>query len=109
MRMLLLMFVSIFLGTNVYSQIKLSGKISDEQKNPLSGVQIQIGAFETISDADGFYQINSLEKGKHEIHLFIDGFNELIESINLTQNQMFNFTLSKSVMVLEESVITHAH
>lgn len=109
MRTLYLVFISIFMGINAYSQIKISGKITDEQNNPLSDVLIQIGEFETISDENGFYQFNSIEKENHEIHIYSDGFNELIKEINLTQNQIFNFTLSKSVMILEESVIKHSH
>lgn len=109
MRTLYLVLISVFVGINAYSQIKISGKISDEQKNPLPGVHIQIGDSETISDTKGYYQIDNLEKGNHEIHVFTDGFNELIEEISITQDRTFNFSLSKSVLVLEESVITHAH
>src|SRR5690606_28691510 len=97
------------IGINAHSQIKISGKITDEHQNPLSDVQIQIGNSETFSDVNGNYELNSIEKGNYKIHIYLEGFEELMQEINLTQNQTLNFILSESITVLEESVIQHKH
>ncbi len=109
MRTLFLVFISFFMEINAHSQIKISGKMTDEQKNPLSDVHIQIGKLETSSDANGNFRFNSIEKGSHQIHIYLEGYNELIQDISITQSQTFNFTLSKSVFILDETIIKHAH
>ncbi|HLV24090.1 MAG TPA: carboxypeptidase-like regulatory domain-containing protein, partial [Moheibacter sp.] len=92
MRTLYFAFISVLIGINAHSQIKISGKITDEHQNPLSDVQIQIGNQETFSNLNGNYELNSIEKGNYKIHIYLEGFNELIQEINLTQNQTLNFT-----------------
>lgn len=109
MRTPLLAFIFILMGINAHTQIKISGKITDEQKNPLQQVTVQIGDSEASSDENGNYLFDSIEKGKYQIHIHLEGYMELIQTISVTQNQTFNFTLSKDLVVLEESVIKHAH
>src|SRR5690606_39979755 len=98
MRMLIFAFVPVLLGMNAYSQIQISGKITDERKNPLTGVQVKINDNESFTDSSGYLHFPSLKKGTYVFHLFLDGFNEKIEEVKAHQNQILHFTLSRNIL-----------
>lgn len=107
--MLIFAFVPVLLGMNAYSQIQISGKITDERKNPLTGVRVKIDDNESFTDSSGYFHFPSLKKGTYVFHLFLDGFNEKVEEVEAHQNQILHFTLSRNILVLEETLISHSH
>lgn len=109
MRTLYFAFILVLTGINAYSQIKISGKISDQENQPLAEVSVQIGNITVLSDQNGNYEFNSLKKGIYQIHAFLAGFHEIKEEIELTHDEILNFTLSRSITLLDESLILHSH
>ena len=98
---LLLLFClnSIFL----FSQEKftLSGTVSDIESNEtLIGVNILFSELQTgtATNEYGFYSI-TLPEGTYKVQISFLGFNELIETINLSENKTINYQLNEAMRV----------
>jgi iron complex outermembrane receptor protein len=86
---LLLLF---FLMTSgfAYSQNSIKGKITGEDKQPLSKATITVSHKDRIStvssNEEGYFEINNLPNGKYEITVSVIGFENNIESVVLNNN-----------------------
>lgn len=104
---LILLFISFI--TAGYSQNKLSGHVTDEQNNPLLGVQIysedlQIG---TSSDINGFYEISNIPNGDHTFIFSYIGFQTQQKKLTFfNKNQIFNTKLFESVFHMDEVIVS---
>lgn len=108
MRTLLFAVISVLTGISAHTQIKISGKITDKQNNPIADVFVRSGNSETFSNTQGRFEL-FLAKGKHNILLYASGYEEFSEEILVSGQQDFHFILYESVLVLDESIITHRH
>ncbi|EDN72374.1 PKD domain protein [Beggiatoa sp. SS] len=51
-----------------------SGTIRDEEDNPIAGVSVQVGKKTAVTDATGYWEINSLQEGNYEVIATKDGY-----------------------------------
>ena len=93
----------------LFSQEKytLSGTISDIESNEtLIGVNILFPELQTgtATNEYGFYSI-TLPEGTYKVQISFLGFNELIETIFLSENKTINYQLSEAIESLDEVII----
>lgn len=96
-----------------FSQHKISGKVTDEQNQPLPFANIvlyTIGAEKTpigtVSDDQGEYLMENVTSGNYSIEISMLGFvTEKIEEFELNSNKTFNITLKEESQVLNEIVV----
>jgi len=103
MKKLLLLFLSIILAFSAYSQVSVSGRITDDKGVPLPGVNIVIKGTTagTISGIDGMYSIETLPQD-YLIFSFVGYQNEEILVENRTT---IDVQLIPSIESLEEIVV----
>ncbi len=77
------------------------GQVISEEGITLPGATIRIVDTQlvSISDENGFYRFNDLEKGNYTISISYIGFNDLEQSINLEESTTLDFVLSAGVML----------
>jgi len=105
-----ILFLTLFLiNLSLFSQEKftLSGTITEQKSNEtLISVNILFPDLETGTTTNeyGFYSI-TLPKGTYKVVISYVGFNDITETISLTQNISKNFSLTESAETLNEVVI----
>ncbi|MGB5236779.1 MAG: TonB-dependent receptor, partial [Flavobacteriaceae bacterium] len=106
----LLVPILIFFLFQVQAQQRytLSGTITDSSSNEnLIGVSLLIPELRTgvTTNEYGFYSI-TLAEGEYEILVTSLGFQDIIRTISLNQNQKINFQMAEEAEQLEEVVVT---
>ncbi|WP_282055135.1 TonB-dependent receptor [Maribacter luteus] len=94
----------------LFSQQKftLSGTVSEASSNEtMIGVTIAVPELNTgvTTNEYGFYSI-TLPKGEYQIQVGYLGFQDQIQSINLTENSKLNFLMVEEAEQLEEVIVT---
>src|SRR5699024_11426098 len=86
----ILVSVLLFWTSLTSAQINLSGKVTDENKTPLYGVNIILTDLQThsiidgtVSDENGSFQITNLKKGNYKITLSYIGFQTYKKQIEI--------------------------
>jgi iron complex outermembrane receptor protein len=101
-------FLFLFVSTLANAQsFTLSGKVVDENKNPLSGATILVKEENkgTSTDFDGKFSVN-FPKGKYTIQVSFIGYKSVSKEISLTKNDAIEFILSANSTVLEEVLVS---
>ncbi|RAJ05902.1 TonB-dependent receptor [Arenibacter echinorum] len=103
-------YLLILFSTNLFSQERftLSGTITEIASNEtLIGVTVAVPSLSTgvITNEYGFYSI-TLPKGSYELHISSLGYQDIIQTINLSFDQKINFQLLEAAEQLEEVVVT---
>ncbi len=106
-------FILFFGILTTFSQHSISGKIVDEQNQPLPFANIilykignEANPKGAISDDKGEYQFTKIELGTYRIEISTLGFvTEKIEEFELNENKTFNITLKEESQVLNEIII----
>ncbi|WP_435413618.1 TonB-dependent receptor [Psychroserpens mesophilus] len=107
-RVILLLFIISPLTLEAQEKYTISGVITDQNSNEtLIGVNIlfpdqQTG---TITNEYGFYSI-TLAEGTYKLVISYLGFQNIIETIELTSDLTKNFSLNEATEALDEIVIT---
>lgn len=99
----------LFISMSGFAQYKLSGKITDEKTTkPLSDVNIYIKSINkgTTTDSNGFFNIENLPSGNHEIHLSYLGYQEVYKNIILNSDVEINLQLHPTALELEGVLIS---
>ncbi|WP_431136928.1 TonB-dependent receptor [Psychroserpens mesophilus] len=107
-RAILLIFLLSPLSILAQEKYTLSGVISDHSSNEtLIGVNILFPEQQTgtITNEYGFYSI-TLPKGTYKLIISYLGFQNIIETIELTSDRTKNFSLIETTEALDEIVIT---
>jgi len=103
----------IFVFSPSIAQYTISGKVTDNSKIPLPFANItlhQIGNEEllkgVVSDDQGNYLFEDIEKGTYEIEVSVLGFeSEKTEVFELNENKTFAFVLEEEVQSLNEVIV----
>jgi len=101
--------ISFLLFSTAYSQVTISGKISDKSTNePLPGATIFIPDLETgtVTDENGLYKITNLPKSKFLVQVKYVGYTQVTQIIDLSDKTIFDFVLELSAITTQEVVIT---
>lgn len=95
--------------SNSYAQNKVSGKITDINKNALLGVEIYAEQLHkgVTSDAQGNYTFNHIPNGKITITFNYLGFKNVSKTfIFNNENQIFNPLLEEAIFKIDEIIIS---
>ena len=86
--------------------LTLSGKVVDENKNPLPGATILVKETKkgTSADFDGKFVVN-LSKGIYTIQVSFIGFKTISKEITVFQNDEIEFILATDATVLDEVLV----
>jgi iron complex outermembrane receptor protein len=104
-------FLFIGLSFFAYSQNKISGKITNEQKEPLLGVEVYIEDLQkgTSTNKNGIYEIINLPNSQIKITVAYIGYETQTKNINLPQNEtILNFILKEAVFKMDEIIVSTA-
>ena len=100
----------LFLNVGAMAQTIISGKVSDNKKQPLGGVSISIkGSYDgTTSDSAGNYHFTTTEKGEVALVATFIGYKSVEQQLMLanTQPQIINFLLKEEMSELKAVTIT---
>ncbi len=106
------LFTAIILTSfNLFAQeFSLSGKITDKNKNPLSGASIILnGTFAgTISKSDGTFKFEKLKQGKYNLKISFIGYKTINKTINLNKDLFLSYDLQKTNLISDEIIISAA-
>jgi TonB-linked SusC/RagA family outer membrane protein len=102
-----LLMISVFLSSINYAQFSISGKIVDQDGEPLIGAtvfikEISVGA---SSDINGEYQIDNVEKGDYSITYSAVGYKSSEEAITIISNMVRDVNLAEDILLLDEAVV----
>ena len=92
-----------------YSQLSISGKVTDDKKNPLFSVEIYAPKLHvgTTSDMEGNYELKNMPHGEIELIFSFFGYKPISQKINLHKNITdFNILLMESVFQIDEILIS---
>ena len=86
---------------------KFSGKVIDENQNPLAGATIVIKDLNlgTTTNFDGEFEIK-VSKGNHTLEISYVGFKTLSQGIDFSRNQSLTFKLVATESVLDEVFVS---
>ncbi|GAA5025550.1 TonB-dependent receptor [Marivirga lumbricoides] len=89
------------------AQYTLSGKITDNQNEPLLGANVYLPELEkgAATDASGNYRIDDITAGSHQIKVTFVGFDEVLKQVNFSKNMILDFTLSPKTFQSEEVTV----
>lgn len=104
---LLLSFFIILSGISYAQSIKLSGRITDIQGNPLPEANVKIKPAQAKSDANGQYSLAVPAIGQYEVEVILMGFEKINQSINVQgDNQALDFKLLPADYQIQEVMIS---
>ncbi len=108
MRYLFFIFSFALLQSNVFSQVNLSGKISDSQGKPLSGATVLLkGTYlGVITDANGNFLFKNLKKGKYSLSVSFIGYETKEQKLSLQKDETINISLEEKTFVTDEVVVS---
>ena len=95
--------VALLLSSSAVAQIQISGEVKNEEGVPIEGATVSLkdknkGA---VTNENGHYLIESLEKGTYEIRVQIFGYDAQSKTINLEESIVVNFALGSSYFLQE--------
>ena len=109
MKNIFLITISLLFSNICFSQITLSGKITDKStKEVLSGATVFIPDLQSgaVSKDDGTYMIKNLPKGKFLVQVKFIGYATITQYIDISANPVSDFAMELSVCKEKEIVIT---
>lgn len=101
--------VLVFPVFSLFSQVKLSGHITDNKNRPLYGVSIVLkntydGA---TTDSTGSFSFLTDEKGPHDLEASISGYNPILQKITIDKDPIvLNLSLKEQITELKAVVIS---
>ena len=103
-----LTMVLLFISTAIYSQNKVSGKITDEKGNPMPGVNMYIKqSYDGAStDNDGNYLFYTQKAGQQVLVAAFIGYNTIEQSVELHNETKVDLKMAETTTLLNAVVIT---
>lgn len=84
------------LGFSSYGQFTLSGKITNEKNQPLTGSHIHTKYLNTASNPIGEFEINGLPKGELRVYISYLGYATCDTLVDMTEDVVLNVKLKPS-------------
>ena len=102
-----LLFIGILISSFSFGQFSLSGKIIDQEGEPLIGATVFINEMGSgsSSDKDGKYFINNIQKGDYSVIFSAVGFKKVTETIVINADVIRDLTMEEDVLLLNEAVV----
>ncbi|MGB9907113.1 MAG: TonB-dependent receptor [Candidatus Saccharicenans sp.] len=105
-------------GSTAFAQInpegKITGKVTDDQGNPLPGVTVEatspklVGKAATVTDATGTFRLLALPSGTYELVFTLPGFKTLVRKdiiLQLSQTIVVNVTMEPAAIEEQVTVV----
>lgn len=91
----------------VSAQISVTGKITDQNQQPLPGATVKLRNQKTavVSDAAGNYSITNLVNGKYTIVVSYVGYKTIEKAVELKQHTTLDFSLSPQNFLADEVIV----
>ena len=105
MRYLIILFFLLWFGFSSYGQFTLSGKITNEKNQPLTGSHIHTKYLNTASNPIGEFEINGLPKGELRVYISYLGYTTCDTLVDITEDFVLNVKLKPSETTLEEITV----
>ena len=102
-----LVFTSIAFMT--YGQVSINGSVTDQNNNPLMGVDVYIETLHTgtTTDIDGNYILNKIPHGTFTITYSFIGYKTVQKELELHKNQTdVNIILAESIFHMDEVIVS---
>jgi len=106
MKSTLLFTILLLIGSAVFAQVNLSGRITDQQNKPVpfASVYIKNTTKGTSANSDGEYVLR-LKPGVYEVQYKAVGFQQESRKVNLSSNQSVNVVLQTETYQLKEATV----
>ncbi|UPQ80706.1 TonB-dependent receptor [Flavobacterium azooxidireducens] len=105
MRYFIILFFLLWFGFSSYGQFTLSGKITNEKNQPLTGSHIHTKYLNTASNPIGEFEINGLPKGELRVYISYLGYKTCDTLVDITEDVVLNVKLKPSETTLEEITV----
>lgn len=105
MRYLIILFFLLWFGFSSYGQFTLSGKITNEKNQPLTGSHIHTKYLNTASNPIGEFEINGLPKGELQVYISYLGYKTCDTLVDITEDVVLNVKLKTKTDVMSEVVV----
>ncbi|WP_083505240.1 TonB-dependent receptor domain-containing protein [Pedobacter ginsenosidimutans] len=91
----------------VSAQISVTGKVTDQNQQPLPGATVKLRNQKTavVSDASGNYTITNLSNGKYTIIVSYVGYKTIEKAVELKQHTTLDFSLSPQNFLADEVIV----
>jgi iron complex outermembrane receptor protein len=103
-RKILLLLIGM-IGLSGYSQFQISGRLTDENNNPIKGCHVHVANKTSTSNSSGVFRITNLSAGKTRVFIINLGFEKFESVIDLKQDTIYNITMTREINALDEIVI----
>lgn len=105
-QLLFIIFISGLLSAS--GQVKISGKVTDKQGDPLPGVNLYIeGSYDgASSDHEGLFQFVSTEKRKKNLVASFIGYTSRSQEVDLSSDVQVSIVLQEAVNTIDAVTIT---
>lgn len=106
-----LLLTILFIGLSIFahSQNRIKGTITNEQNQPLFGVEVYIEDLQkgTSTNENGLYELVNIPSAVIKITVAFIGYESQTKILNLTQNETVqNFTLIEAVFKMDEIIVS---
>ena len=109
MKLLFILTLILWLNTNVFAQVRISGRVTDHKKLPLSGANIFIqNTYEgTTADSLGLFNFKTALKGNQQLSVTFIGYKSYLRKVDLDSAKTIhlNIALQESDDQIDEVVI----
>ncbi len=99
----------LLIGIKVKGQQNITGKVTDNQSNPISNVNIHLLNTQiiTLTNKEGYFRIYNVAAGNYIVQLSNVGYATVAGEIEVTDKEnTFNFQLQNSLLQLEAVTVT---
>ena len=105
MRYFFILFFLLWFGFSSYGQFTLSGKITNEKNQPLTGSHIHSKSMNAVSNPIGEFEINGLPKGELRVYVSYLGYKTCDTLISINQDVLLNVKLKPIKTDLKEVTV----
>ncbi len=108
--MRLLFFIVFFalLQSSIFSQVNLSGNVTDLQGKPLAGATVLLkGTYlGVVTDANGKFLFKNLKKGDYDLRISFMGYETKEQKLFLQKDETLNVSLKEETLVADEVIVS---
>lgn len=114
----IILIIFLLSGISLFAQImpegKITGRVVDDQGNPLPGVAVEatspklVGKAATVTDVNGTFRLMALPSGTYEVTFTLPGFKKLVRKniyLELSQTLALNVTMEPAAIEEEVTVV----
>lgn len=108
-----LFIILFFFIRNLYAQDAFSGKVSDNNNNPLQGATIILKTVDslagaTLTDKKGIFKIEGLAHGEYQFSISYIGYQPVNKKITLNKNEYIEYILEEAAAIHLNEVVVSA-